>query len=457
MLQHDLYKLMFEALPEPMFLVDRDKNILGVFNFEQKYLGGMTAEELIGMNILDFIHNPSSPFCTVCLLFGEAFDRVLATGSMQRFQYAIFEMYVEATVVRLPEGQLLTRLCNISDTVRGREQFELSEQRRRRELSMAMVAGGLTSWSYHVQEKFFTSSSGNNVIGRHMSFERLFESFVPEYRQQVGDMLDSIIHRGERHGHVTVRVYNLNGEVQWSDVHAIPMEYDPDGNVSLIAGLQKIVTREFEDRERLYNLLRQNELILNNSSSGFVFLRPDRVVEWENVSTTLAFAELAEHFRAGAPCDVTILREMCACSIDGDSLNLSEKQSHIFRTSCGAVLEVLSQPVLDAEGAMQGVVLRIDDVTDKEMVLQELARAKEQAEQSDKLKSAFLANMSHEIRTPLNSIVGFSQLVSSTDDRDERQGYAAIVSTHCDQLLNLVDDIIDLSKIEAGDFTGKNG
>lgn len=83
---------------------------------------------------------------------------------------------------------------------------------------------------------------------------------------------------------------------------------------------------------------------------------------------------------------------------------------------------------------------------------QKLIIARIKAEELDRLKSAFLANMSHEIRTPLNSIVGFSSLLAETDDREERQEYIKIVETNNELLLQLVSDILDLSKIESGTF-----
>jgi signal transduction histidine kinase len=78
----------------------------------------------------------------------------------------------------------------------------------------------------------------------------------------------------------------------------------------------------------------------------------------------------------------------------------------------------------------------------------ELVLAKEQAEQSDKLKSSFLANMSHEIRTPLNIIIGFSDMMAETDDPSERQEMQNTVKENCEVLLKLVNDIVDYSKIE---------
>ncbi len=78
-----------------------------------------------------------------------------------------------------------------------------------------------------------------------------------------------------------------------------------------------------------------------------------------------------------------------------------------------------------------------------------LIYAKEKAEESDRLKSAFLANMSHEIRTPLNAIVGFSNLISCTDDPQEKEQYTQLINHNNDLLLNLIHDILDLSKIES--------
>jgi len=97
------------------------------------------------------------------------------------------------------------------------------------------------------------------------------------------------------------------------------------------------------------------------------------------------------------------------------------------------------------------------DVTEAYYTNQKLVEAKEKAEGSDKLKSAFLANMSHEIRTPLNAIVGFSDLLTYTDDPEERESYSKIVHKNNELLLQLITDILDLSKIEAGTLDVVNG
>ena len=90
------------------------------------------------------------------------------------------------------------------------------------------------------------------------------------------------------------------------------------------------------------------------------------------------------------------------------------------------------------------------DITDLKQIEEMLVNERDRAEASDRLKSAFLANMSHEIRTPLNAIVGFSSLLASAENVVEKELYNSLISHNNELLLNLINDIIDLSKIEGG-------
>lgn len=92
------------------------------------------------------------------------------------------------------------------------------------------------------------------------------------------------------------------------------------------------------------------------------------------------------------------------------------------------------------------------DITELKETERKLIAARDKAEELDRLKSAFLANMSHEIRTPLNAIVGFSSLLTETEDMKNRKQYMAIVQENTELLLQLISDILDLSKMESGAF-----
>lgn len=121
----------------------------------------------------------------------------------------------------------------------------------------------------------------------------------------------------------------------------------------------------------------------------------------------------------------------------------------------GLFFDTTYSPIKNSSGEVESVIGVSSNITDHiklEKKLKaanlELAKAKVKAEESDRLKSAFLANMSHEIRTPMNSILGFSDLLRYTDNPAERDEYIDIITKNGDVLLNLLNDILDLSKIE---------
>ena len=107
--------------------------------------------------------------------------------------------------------------------------------------------------------------------------------------------------------------------------------------------------------------------------------------------------------------------------------------------------------ITDKKGKVTGILASGEDVTEKRKQENELLKAKEQALESDRLKSAFLANMSHEIRTPMNAILGFTQLLKEPDfPEEERNEFIDIIYQSGKSLLDLINDIIDISTIEAG-------
>ena len=104
----------------------------------------------------------------------------------------------------------------------------------------------------------------------------------------------------------------------------------------------------------------------------------------------------------------------------------------------------------DERGKVTKVLGFIADIQKRRDDEQALIEAKHRAEESDRLKSAFLANVSHEIRTPLNAIVGFSEVIAHTESECEREEYLDIVKANSNLLLHLINDILDLSRIESG-------
>ena len=160
------------------------------------------------------------------------------------------------------------------------------------------------------------------------------------------------------------------------------------------------------------------------------------------------------------------LQEVCSLVYPGDIENITMKFIEFEETKSDKInIDIKIKFISDEYEwyELQGVVNERDKNGDPLIVIgaainiskrkeeeQLLLKAKEKAEESNRLKSAFLANMSHEIRTPLNAIVGFSRILAETNKTEENDQFASIIESNNEMLLQLINDILDLSKIEAG-------
>lgn len=145
----------------------------------------------------------------------------------------------------------------------------------------------------------------------------------------------------------------------------------------------------------------------------------------------------AEHFRRD---DLELLRT-------GERMDFTEE--YVAQTGETRIVST-SKALVAMENRLPLIIGLSWDITEQKNAEMEIIEARIRAEQSDRLKSAFLANMSHEIRTPLNAIVGFSKLVADAETGEEKHQYAEIIDSNSELLLQLINDILDISKIEAG-------
>ena len=157
--------------------------------------------------------------------------------------------------------------------------------------------------------------------------------------------------------------------------------------------------------------------------------------------------------------------EFCSFSQQNESKSLKQKIGFLIDRQSDLDLEfslkapkeedvtikVIANCSVESKEAPNTIIGIVQDVTEQKNVEKILKKAKEKAEEADVLKSAFLANMSHEIRTPLNAILGFSRLLTNPDlENNQRKEYSEYITSSANNLLNLIRDIIDVSKIEAG-------
>ncbi len=150
------------------------------------------------------------------------------------------------------------------------------------------------------------------------------------------------------------------------------------------------------------------------------------------------------------PNDVGVLEQFLSDAVAGKTKSIT----HEFRVRDGEQWKWLRTACFITEYEPENNNIQFIgvnyNINDMKVAEQQLIEAKSRAEEADRLKSAFLANMSHEIRTPLNAIVGFSGILVETEDKEDQQQFINIIKKNNDHLLNLVSDILDISKIESG-------
>lgn len=204
-------------------------------------------------------------------------------------------------------------------------------------------------------------------------------------------------------------------------------------------------------KEELEEAIKKQSLALKSIDFGLIYIDKTYRVQWEE-TTHLKSLLPGRHYTPGLICyQTSALRDKpCEHCAFKEAIEQGVIVRHTIRID-KVDFEVTATPVYATGGKeVIGGLLRFEDITEKLKIEQDLREAKDKAEESNRLKSAFLANMSHEIRTPLNAIVGFSDMICQIDDPADKQEYMKIIIANNELLLQLIDDILDLSKIEAG-------
>lgn len=218
-----------------------------------------------------------------------------------------------------------------------------------------------------------------------------------------------------------------------------------------ISQLKKYERELMDAKNQLESAIKKQTLALKSIDFGLIYIDKNFKVQWDE-TTHIQSLVSNRHYTPGMICyQTSALRDKpCEHCAFQEAVKQKKIIRHTIRVE-NVDFEVTATPVYgDDNNEVIGGLLRFEDITEKLKLDKQLKEAKEKAEESNRLKSAFLANMSHEIRTPLNAIVGFSDMISQTDDLGERQEYMKIIASNNELLLQLIDDILDLSKIEAG-------
>ena len=336
-------------------------------------------------------------------------------------------------------------------------------KRRAQILSITLGAMNAFTWFFEPDKNRISFGEGFNEVTKKASeicsVEKFLSCVHPDDKQKFHDSLQAVVEQDngiweleyqlDLNGDGVYQWWQTRGMLETSTLNDAPYKYMFGMTICIDVHKQAELTL-LKNKEELKKLVTLNELVLNNTNSGLAYITRDYRVQWENVSScskSLSF----EAYKQGELCYKSAHNRTSPCEECILSRAFQSRQTELikFKLDNAHVVEVYGTPVFLEDGTADGIVIRVDDVTEREEMIKELQIAKMHAEQSDKLKSAFLANMSHEIRTPLNAIVGFSGLMMYASD-EEKEDYMQIINNNNEMLLKLISDILDLSKLEAG-------
>lgn len=352
-------------------------------------------------------------------------------------------------------GVTVGTLDLISDvTSEVNSQRLIEEEQLRSEL--AIKASKIVPWEYDINTKELSIKNYKFAPEGKATMETFYPMIADEDKEKVKDMWRHM-ELGLDKVYSTEVKYKTPGSDEWSygTIEAQPFEFDKDGKCIRYAGYRrdntsmvKLNQEVREYGERLKYILRHSKIYTWDYYPKETLLRmtsqkesasKDMVITPDDKYFNGIYFEDRDHIRS-------IYQRMNNLEKNDYRMIIRRK----YKGSSMRYLEINGMAIRDEHGDVSKYSGLCKDITEMMEVQKNLEDQREKALQADRLKSAFLANMSHEIRTPLNAIIGFSELLQDTEDMAEREEFMKIINTNNQLLLQLINDILDLSKIEAG-------
>ena len=327
------------------------------------------------------------------------------------------------------------------------------------QLLLALHAGGMMVWGYDVHKNLLFNVESDEFPTEGIAPEKEIARYHPDDREFLLNTMAEVT-KGNIPDHpICVRKKCNDGSKEWMYLEKeFSCVKNKEGEVVTIIGTHKDVT----DRHRMQTLLEESVRRM-----GFA-IKSANLVLWEfdvNSRQLKSYNEPLVHFedtylmlsdeflRYTHPEEIAKTNSMFELMKDRkDEPFTSQIRLKYPADSNWHYCMVVGAPFVkdDKTGQVIKYVGLRRDITEMTLINQKLEEEKIKAQEADRLKSAFLANMSHEIRTPLNAIVGFSNLLEETKDEEEKAKFVQLINTNNELLLQLINDILDLSKIESG-------
>lgn len=450
-------EMAMEAANMSSWVYDVYKMEFGILHGNSVFKSGMSLEQLLPM-----LHPQDC--APLRELFSRLINKEVLQGQLtvrvfneQEGEFRHYESRMRLSTEHFGKLQIVGTLLDVTEKLRmAKKTQDLLVKRE-----LAMKVNDIVHWDFNVQMQTFEAYNdpvNDYASDKLVSLEEYLNVIHPEDRSLVNDALQSMLLGRNMNINLTCRIQTrYDNTWQYCNITGVPFEFGEGGEVIRYTGFRQNISKLHQLNEELKE--RNYKMELTFKTVGMSYWDYDvktRQYRSFNDPVNDFNPEKAimpeDYLKAAHPEDTERVRENMVGMSAGQYKEFSLQ--YRSRTKWDQDWQTLIVTGLPSERDKKGNVIRYTGIafnnTKWEKMAQELKEMKDKAELSDRLKSAFLANMSHEIRTPLNAIVGFSELLVDSDDPDEKKEYWHIIESNNDLLLRLINDILDLSKIESG-------
>ena len=397
-------------------------------------------------------------------LFGQLEQKKIQQGQItariyneKEKQYRYYESRMRLSSEHFGKLLIIGTEMDVTEKVRLAKKTE--ELIVKREL--AMQVSNIVHWDFDVRTQKFESYNdpvNDYASDKLLTIEEQMNVIHLEDRSSAFDAIQTMLSGKDLTVEFSCRIKTKHDKT-WSycNIIGVPFERDENGDIVRYTGFRQNISKQHQLDEELRERNYKMELTFKtvgmsywdfDVESGQFRAFNDPVNDFHSEKPISP----EEYLSTAHPEDVDCVREYIKRILLGVNSDFNLK--YRSKTKWDDEWQTLLVTGIPIERNKKGQVTRYTGIkinnTKWEKMAQELKDLKEKAELSDRLKSAFLANMSHEIRTPLNAIVGFSELMINCDDSSEKEEYMEIIQSNNELLLRLINDILDLSKIESG-------
>ncbi len=421
-------------------------------------LTGYTYEEFISYKFMDLVHPDDRELVVErnrCRLQGADFPPY--DIRFKKKDGSMVWISLNATKIEWEGKDAI--LCFATD-ISERKKAEKELARSRQELNQFLSAADDMVYVQNLEGNYTLLNNYLEKLGYEMPAGKLrldywLENIHPDDRSRIIYFFDKEAGKKERH-HDEYRVKDAWGNWHWFDLKMVAQK-DDKNKITGYYCIDRDITTQKENQEKLVKAKKRAELNARKNQSlleaipdmMFLFDSNGIIVDshtgHENNYLVPGEKFLKQNIHDVLPAD---LAQLTAHKI---RLTLETNKNQIYNYTLN---ENGQESIFEARMVCvdkNHVITIVRDITERNRMIAELEQAKEKAEESDRMKSAFLAAMSHELRTPLNAIIGFSELIKSNDFETRTREFSNIILSNGKHLLELINSILNISSLEAGD------